>query len=64
MLFADVKGSVDLAEQLDPVERHAILDRFIGDALAAPRELAEARRLYAEMGATAQVERLAKEIVP
>ncbi|MBI4518718.1 MAG: AAA family ATPase [Deltaproteobacteria bacterium] len=28
VLFADVKGSMELAEQLDPEERHAILDRF------------------------------------
>ena len=28
MLFADVKGSMELAEQLDPEEWHAILDRF------------------------------------
>ena len=28
MLFADVKGSMDLAEQLDPEEWHKILDRF------------------------------------
>jgi class 3 adenylate cyclase len=28
VLFADVKGSMDLAEQLDPEEWHKILDRF------------------------------------
>ena len=28
MLFADVKGSMELAEQLDPEEWHKILDRF------------------------------------
>jgi class 3 adenylate cyclase/tetratricopeptide (TPR) repeat protein len=28
VLFADVKGSTDLAEQLDPEEWHAILERF------------------------------------
>jgi len=28
VLFADVKGSMELAEQLDPEEWHAILDRF------------------------------------
>src|SRR5213080_2721749 len=28
VLFADVKGSMDLAEQLDPEEWHAIMDRF------------------------------------
>jgi hypothetical protein len=35
-----------------------------GDAPAAQREIAEARRLYAETGATAHAERLAKEISP
>ena len=28
VLFADVKGSTELAEELDPEEWHAILDRF------------------------------------
>jgi class 3 adenylate cyclase len=28
VLFADVKGSMDLAERLDPEEWHAIMDRF------------------------------------
>src|SRR5262249_21745475 len=28
VLFADVKGSMDLAEQVDPEEGHRILDRF------------------------------------
>ncbi|HSD11840.1 MAG TPA: zinc ribbon domain-containing protein, partial [Candidatus Binatia bacterium] len=28
VLFCDVKGSMDLAEQLDPEEWHAIMDRF------------------------------------
>ena len=28
MLFADVKGSMELAEQVDPEEWHRILDRF------------------------------------
>ena len=28
MLFADVKGSMELAEQLDPEEWHRILERF------------------------------------
>src|SRR6476659_348855 len=28
VLFADVKGSMDLAEQLDPEEWHKFLDRF------------------------------------
>src|SRR5499426_3648467 len=30
VLFADVKGSMELAEQLDPEEWHKILDRFFG----------------------------------
>ena len=45
-------------------ECRAHLARLRGDALAAQREIEEARRLYAEMGATAQAERLAKEISP
>jgi class 3 adenylate cyclase len=28
VLFADVKGSMELAERVDPEEWHAILDRF------------------------------------
>ncbi len=28
MLFADVKGSMDLAEQVDPEEWHKIMDLF------------------------------------
>ena len=28
VLFADVKGSMDLAEQLDPEEWHKVLNRF------------------------------------
>jgi hypothetical protein len=39
------------------------LARLRGDAHFAQREIDAARRLYAEMGATAQVERLAKEMV-
>jgi class 3 adenylate cyclase/predicted ATPase len=30
VLFADVKGSMDLAEQVDPEEWHGIMDRFFG----------------------------------
>ncbi len=30
VLFADVKGSMDLAEQVDPEEWHKIMDRFFG----------------------------------
>jgi class 3 adenylate cyclase/tetratricopeptide (TPR) repeat protein len=30
VLFADVKGSLELAEQVDPEEWHQILDRFFG----------------------------------
>ena len=43
-------------------ECRAHLARLRGDALAARREIEAARRLYAEMGATAQVQRLAKEL--
>jgi hypothetical protein len=49
------------AYQPEVHECRAHLARLRGDALAAQRELAEARRRYAEMGATAQAERLAKE---
>ena len=42
-------------------ECRAHVARLRGDAPAAQREIETARRLYAEMGATAQVERLAKE---
>ena len=31
VLFADVKGSMELAEQVDPEEWHGILDRFFAD---------------------------------
>ena len=42
----------------------AHLARLRGDAPAAQRETAEARRLYTEMGATAQTERLAQDTSP
>ena len=48
------------AYQPEVHECRAHLARLRGQAPAARRELEEARRLYAEMGATAQVERLAK----
>ncbi len=32
VLFADVQGSMELAEQLDPEEWHRILDRFFSNA--------------------------------
>ena len=51
-----------LAHQPEVHECRAHLARLRGDALAAQRELAEARRLYAEMGATVQAERLVEEI--
>ena len=50
------------AYQPEVHESRAQLARLRGDASAARRELDAARRLYAEMGATAQVERLAWEI--
>ncbi|HXQ21534.1 MAG TPA: hypothetical protein VN812_07665 [Candidatus Acidoferrales bacterium] len=43
-------------------ECRAHLARLRGDPLAARREIEEARRLYAEMGATAQAARLKKEM--
>jgi len=50
------------AYQPEVHECRAYLARLRGDAPAARRELEEARRLYAEMGATMQAERLAKEM--
>jgi adenylate cyclase len=44
-------------------EARAELERACGDAAAAERELREAQRLYAEMGATGHAERLARELV-
>jgi hypothetical protein len=43
-------------------EARAELERACGDTAAAKRELHEAHRLYAEMGATGQAERLAREL--
>jgi adenylate cyclase len=43
-------------------EARAELERACGDAAAAERELREAQRLYAEMGATGHAERLAREL--
>ena len=45
-------------------EARAELERACGDAAAAERELREAQRLYAEMGATGHAERLARELAP
>jgi class 3 adenylate cyclase len=52
VLFADVKGSMELAEQLDPEEGYTILDRFFqsGD------------RDFAERGAAGHAGRLAREL--
>jgi hypothetical protein len=50
------------AYQPEVHECRAHLARLRGDAPAAQREIEEARRLYADMGATAQAERLAKEM--
>jgi hypothetical protein len=43
-------------------ECRAHLARLRGEAAAAQHEFDAARRLYVEMGTTAQVERLAKEM--
>jgi adenylate cyclase len=48
--------------QPDVHECRARLARLRGDAHSAHREIDAARQLYAEMGAAAQVERLAKEM--
>ncbi len=57
VLFADVKGSMDLAEQLDPEAWHGIMDEE-----GRERALREAHRLFTEIGATGHAERLAREI--
>jgi class 3 adenylate cyclase len=77
VLFVDVKGSMELAEPLDPEVFHRVMERFatllaagvhrfegtvIGDETARERELSEAHRLFAEMGATARAERIAQEL--
>ena len=51
------------AYQPEVHECRAHLARLRGDASGAQREFEAAQRLYAEMGAPAQVERLAKEMV-
>jgi hypothetical protein len=43
-------------------ETRAELERACGDTAAAKREMHEAQRLYAEMGATGHAERLAREL--
>jgi ATP/maltotriose-dependent transcriptional regulator MalT len=50
------------AHQPEVHECRAHLARRRGDAPAARRETEEARRLYADMGATPQAERLAREL--
>jgi hypothetical protein len=50
------------AYQPEVHECRAYLARLRGDVPTARREREEARRFYAKMGATAQVERLAREI--
>ena len=48
--------------QPDVHECHAQLARLRSDPLAAQREIEQARRLYAAMGATAQAARLMNEV--
>jgi hypothetical protein len=43
-------------------EARAELERACGDAPAAERELREAQRLHAAMGATGHAERIAREL--
>ncbi len=45
-------------------EERAELARLLGDEAARERELREAQRLFAEIGAPLQVERLARELAP
>ena len=52
------------AYQPEVHECRARLARLRGDAPFARREIEAARRLYAEIGATAQVERVGKQISP
>ncbi len=56
VLFADVKGSTELAEELARWAGPA------GDDRSFERELREAHRLYTEIGATGHAERLAQEL--
>ena len=57
VLFADVKGSMDLAEQVDPEEWHKIMDRFfaiLSLPLAGPRPIRGPRRPRAAGGLRAR----------
>jgi len=63
VLFADVKGSMALAEQLDPEQWHSILDRFfqiLGDDVARAQLLQQAQHGYDEIGAPGHAERVAR----
>jgi hypothetical protein len=52
VLFADVKSSMELAEQLDPEEWHRIMDRFfLGDRQDVSRTRPSTRRRDARGGA-------------
>jgi hypothetical protein len=44
------------------LEERAELARFLGDEATRERELREAHRLFAEIGATGHAQRLAKEL--
>jgi hypothetical protein len=59
VVYIEETGAKALVPVLD--EARAELERAGGDSAAAGRELREARRLYAEMGATGHAERLARE---
>ncbi len=77
VLFADVQGSMELAEQVDPedvqttgacayapqvlVER-APLAALRDDTAAARRWLREAHRLFTELGAVGHAERLSRDL--
>jgi class 3 adenylate cyclase len=45
VLFADVKGSMDLAEQVDPEEWHKIMDRFFAILIRSRRSRSQRPRL-------------------
>jgi ribosomal protein L40E len=50
VLFADVKGSVELAEQLDAEEWHRIMDRFFQVLTGYPLDLARAIAMISDSG--------------
>jgi class 3 adenylate cyclase len=77
VLFADVKGSMELAERVDPEEWHRIMDRFFAILSEGVHRfegtinqytgdgimaLFGAHRLFVEIGATGHAARIGKEL--